>query len=73
MKTLPKQIVIQLIRFYQKLSGYFPRQQCRFFPTCSQYTLQAVNKYGVLKGLKLGLKRIRCCHPWHQGGVDLLK
>lgn len=73
MKTLPKQIVIFLIKLYQKLSQLFPRQQCRFFPTCSEYTLQAVNKYGVIKGLKLGLKRISRCHPWHKGGADPLK
>ncbi|PIV62338.1 membrane protein insertion efficiency factor YidD, partial [Candidatus Roizmanbacteria bacterium CG01_land_8_20_14_3_00_33_9] len=45
-------------------------QVCRFHPTCSQYTYQAVEKYGSLKGLWLGFKRIIRCHPWNKGGFD---
>ncbi|OGK40547.1 membrane protein insertion efficiency factor YidD [Candidatus Roizmanbacteria bacterium RIFCSPHIGHO2_12_FULL_44_10] len=43
---------------------------CRFRPTCSQYTYQAVEKYGVIKGLYLGMRRILRCHPWSRGGYD---
>jgi len=46
---------------------------CRFFPTCSEYTYQAVEKYGSIKGIWLGLKRIVRCHPWSRGGYDALK
>lgn len=46
---------------------------CRFEPTCSKYTYQAVEKYGVIKGLFLGIKRIGRCHPWNKGGFDPLK
>jgi len=46
---------------------------CRFYPTCSTYTYQAIEKYGVLKGCFLGFKRILKCHPFHPGGYDPLK
>jgi len=43
---------------------------CRFYPTCSEYAVQAVEKYGVLKGLYMGIKRVLKCHPFHPGGYD---
>jgi conserved hypothetical protein YidD len=62
-----------LIRGYQKfISPMFP-PTCRFYPTCSQYFLQAVEKYGAVKGSYLGIKRILKCHPFHPGGYDPLK
>lgn len=65
-----RRIVGLLIRGYQLvISPYLPGS-CRFYPTCSHYTLQAVNKYGVRKGLILGLKRIGRCHPFNPGGYD---
>ena len=65
-----KQIVLAPIRFYQyAISPMFGRR-CRFFPSCSEYTADAVNKYGVSKGLRLGLGRICRCHPWNPGGFD---
>ena len=64
-----KKIVLFLISIYQKISKYTPAV-CRFYPTCSEYTRQAIEKYGVLKGVWLGLKRISKCHPWHEGGND---
>ncbi|MDD4564447.1 MAG: membrane protein insertion efficiency factor YidD [Eubacteriales bacterium] len=68
-----KSIIIILIRGYQKfISPMFP-PNCRFYPTCSQYFLQAVEKYGALKGGFLGIKRILKCHPFHPGGYDPLK
>ncbi|HZK75347.1 MAG TPA: membrane protein insertion efficiency factor YidD [Candidatus Kapabacteria bacterium] len=61
---------IFLIRLYQRLlSPLFPAS-CRFTPTCSEYTLQAIAKHGVLQGIWLGLKRIGKCHPFHKGGFD---
>lgn len=68
-----RKIVIFLIRFYQKAISPFLGRRCRFYPTCSEYTKQAVEKYGALKGLYLGLVRILKCHPFHKGGYDPLK
>ena len=74
-----KKIVILFIRFYQKFLSFdtgiigkiYPHQPtCRFHPRCSEYTIQAVRKYGVLKGLILGSRRISKCHPWNKGGRD---
>jgi len=65
-----KHVVILLIRFYKiAISPLFP-SSCRFQPTCSQYTLEAVQRYGALKGSWLGMKRIARCHPLHPGGYD---
>ncbi|EUB38111.1 MULTISPECIES: membrane protein insertion efficiency factor YidD [Fusobacterium] len=65
-----KKILILLIRFYQKfISPMFPAK-CRFYPTCSQYTLEAVKEHGAIKGTYLGIKRILKCHPFHEGGYD---
>ncbi len=65
-----KKLVLILIKFYQKfISPLFP-PSCRYTPTCSQYTFEAVQKYGVLKGLFLGIKRILRCNPFFPGGED---
>ena len=67
---LPQKIVIGLIRLYQTtLSPLLPRS-CRFEPSCSEYTLQSIDKYGVIKGVALGAQRISKCHPFHPGGYD---
>lgn len=74
-----KTIILQLIRFYQKYlsldTGLFKTlwitdKVCRFTPTCSEYTYQAVSHYGIITGLWLGVKRIIRCHPWNKGGFD---
>ena len=68
-----KKIMILMIRFYQIcISPLFPATW-RFRPTCSAYFIQALEKYGVIKGSYLGIKRILKCHPWHEGGYDPLK
>lgn len=65
-----KTAIILLIRFYQIfISPMFP-PRCRFYPTCSQYALEAVQKKGVIKGSWMALKRILKCHPFHPGGYD---
>ena len=65
-----KIIAIILIRFYQLfISPLFP-PHCRFYPTCSQYALEAVKKYGVFRGGFMSIKRIAKCHPFHKGGYD---
>ncbi|MDD6735679.1 MAG: membrane protein insertion efficiency factor YidD [Clostridiales bacterium] len=68
-----KKLLIFLIRFYQKnLSGLKSAPSCRFIPTCSQYALEALEKYGALKGSYLALRRLLKCHPFHKGGYDPL-
>ena len=66
-----KNIFLFLINIYQKISKLTP-PRCRFYPTCSEYTKQAILKYGLLKGGWLGIKRICRCHPLNEGGYDPL-
>lgn len=61
---------IWLIRFYQAGISPFLPPRCRYAPTCSQYSLEAFQKYGVLKGFWLSTKRILSCHPWGGKGYD---
>lgn len=67
-----KKIALFLIRSYQLLLSPVLGRSCRFYPTCSDYTYQAIKKYGFLKGIFMGSKRLLKCHPFHPGGVDLL-
>ena len=65
-----KKLVILLIQFYRMfISPLFP-PSCRFQPTCSQYALTAIDRFGLIKGSGLGVKRICSCHPWNIGGYD---
>ncbi|MBX2860790.1 MAG: membrane protein insertion efficiency factor YidD [Vampirovibrio sp.] len=64
-----KFFVLGLIRLYQQTTGWIPHV-CRFFPSCSHYTHQAISHHGVLAGGWLGVKRICRCHPLHPGGWD---
>ncbi len=68
-----KKVAIMLIRFYQRFISPLKRPSCRFYPTCSQYSLEAFQKYGFLKGFSLSVRRISKCHPFHKGGHDPLK
>ena len=66
----PRLGAIQLIRWYQRfVSPAFP-PRCRFSPSCSQYTLEAMERYGLVRGGWLGFRRIIRCHPFHPGGYD---
>jgi len=59
-----------LVIFYQKFISPFLGKSCRFYPSCSQYLLLAVEKYGTFKGIFLTFKRILKCHPGNKGGID---
>lgn len=65
-----KRFLLILIRFYQICISPYIGQHCRFTPTCSKYALEAITKYGALKGTYLALRRILKCHPFHKGGYD---
>ncbi|HOJ50950.1 MAG TPA: membrane protein insertion efficiency factor YidD [Syntrophales bacterium] len=67
------QALIGLVRIYQWFVSPLLGPCCRFYPTCSEYTIQAIRKYGSLKGLWWGIKRISRCHPWSAGGYDPLR
>jgi uncharacterized protein len=65
-------IALALIRFYQKYLSVLKKPSCRYYPTCSAYAYQAIQKYGPFRGGFMGIKRILRCHPWHKGGVDVV-
>ena len=65
-------LIICLLRFYQRvLSPLKPsRYRCRYYPTCSSYLIEAIKRFGVVKGMFLGVRRILSCHPWSKWGED---
>jgi putative membrane protein insertion efficiency factor len=65
-----KRLLVALIRFYQKQISPHTQPSCRFVPTCSQYAVEALEKYGAAKGGWLALKRIGKCHPFHRAEHD---
>ena len=67
-----KKIIIKLIDLYQ-IIPFKCHYMCRFTPTCSEYMKDALNKYGLIKGLKIGIKRLLKCHPFGKYGYDPLK
>ncbi len=77
----PKIIGLKMIRFYQRTFSFdhgpfkdlFPGGYCRYHPTCSEYTYQAIAKYGLIRGCAKGIWRIMRCNPWSKGGDDPVK
>jgi putative membrane protein insertion efficiency factor len=65
-----KTMALALIRGYKKLLSPLLGSHCRFFPSCSDYTYQAIEKHGFLRGIVMGVKRLGKCQPLHRGGVD---
>ena len=65
-----KKLLLIFIKFYQYFISPFTGNNCRYYPTCSAYAVEAVEKYGSLKGSILTAKRILRCHPFHAGGFD---
>lgn len=65
-----KKSFLSIIRFYQRFISPMTPPTCRFYPTCSEYTKEAIEVYGAFKGGYMGVKRILKCHPFHEGGFD---
>lgn len=65
--------MLYLVRAYQLVLSPLLPPACRFTPTCSQYALEAITKYGALRGTYLGIRRLLRCHPFHPGGYDPVK
>ncbi|WP_018086829.1 membrane protein insertion efficiency factor YidD [Desulfurispora thermophila] len=66
-------LLVMAVRFYQKYLSPLKGPTCRFYPTCSQYAITALEKYGIIKGGYLALVRVLKCHPFHPGGYDPVK
>ena len=65
-----KLLLLVLFRVYKYAISPFLGRRCRFFPSCSDYTAEAVEKYGAFKGICIGFRRLSRCHPWNPGGFD---
>jgi uncharacterized protein len=65
-----KTIALLLIKAYKATLSPLLGTRCRFYPSCSEYTYQAIEKYGAAKGIVLGIRRLLRCHPFHEGGID---
>jgi putative membrane protein insertion efficiency factor len=68
--AIPRLAVVTLIRAYQLTISPLLPPSCRFTPSCSQYTCDAITRHGLLHGAWLGMRRLVRCHPWHPGGFD---
>ena len=66
-------ILTSLLKFYKAAISPWLPPSCRFVPTCSEYALEAIQRYGPLRGSAMGLRRILRCHPFHSGGYDPVK
>jgi hypothetical protein len=63
-------LAVFLIRVYQKLLSARLGRNCRYFPSCSQYAIEAIERHGIVRGTFLGVRRLARCHPFHPGGID---
>ncbi len=70
MLKLPRRALTGLVKFYRYFISPLMAERCRFYPTCSAYALEALDRHGSLKGSLLTVKRLLRCHPWHPGGFD---
>ena len=66
-------ILIKVIKGYKYLISPLLGNSCRYLPTCSEYSIEALNEFGLVKGFYLSIKRILSCHPWGKGGFDPIK
>jgi len=65
-----RKLIVAILRFYKLMVSPFLPSACRYYPSCSEYMRQAVEKHGVARGLWMGMKRLARCHPFHAGGLD---
>jgi putative membrane protein insertion efficiency factor len=71
--TLARSVALAPIRVYQRVISRALPRRCKYYPTCSQYAVEAIKRYGVLRGLVLAVWRLLRCNPWSHGGVDLVE
>jgi putative membrane protein insertion efficiency factor len=67
---LPRNLCVLVLRLYRAVVSPLYGDVCRYYPSCSSYTLQAIQHHGVVRGVWLGTRRIARCHPWAAGGID---
>ena len=65
-----RKLIVGILRFYKRMLSPLLPSSCRYYPSCSDYMRQAVEKYGVAQGIWMGVKRLLRCHPFHSGGLD---
>ncbi|MEC6997323.1 MAG: membrane protein insertion efficiency factor YidD [Pseudomonadota bacterium] len=68
-----KGLIIKFIRAYQLIISPYLGSNCRFYPTCSNYAMEAIERFGVIKGLKMSTLRLLKCNPWGGSGIDMVK
>ncbi|MFN7994368.1 MAG: membrane protein insertion efficiency factor YidD [Bryobacteraceae bacterium] len=68
-----QRVAVTALKVYKLCLSPLLPSACRFYPTCSEYMLQAVERYGAMRGIWMGTKRLAKCHPFHAGGVDLVQ
>jgi uncharacterized protein len=68
--SVPRSLLVAILRFYQRWISPAFGQRCRYYPSCSEYALQAVQRFGILRGLLLATWRLLRCNPWSRGGFD---
>jgi putative membrane protein insertion efficiency factor len=67
---LPRNVCVLVLRAYRAAISPLYGDVCRYYPSCSHFTLQAIQQYGVIRGIWMGSRRIARCHPWAEGGID---
>ena len=72
-RTNFKGLIVKFIRAYQLIISPYLGNNCRFYPTCSNYAIEAIERFGVVKGLKMSILRLLRCNPWGGSGIDMVK
>ena len=72
-RTNFKGLIVKFIRAYQLIISPYLGNNCRFYPTCSNYAIEAIERFGVVKGLRMSILRLLRCNPWGGSGIDMVK